>query len=173
MSGLLKNLFGKGQSSDERELGLLEHVPVFEGFSRGEIVELEKVMHRREHNSGDVLAYKGSAGHGMYVILSGSVAVMGEEGRQLAELGPGEIFGELSLLDDSPRSATVVAKADCVTLGLFRHDMQKLIHAAPSLGAALAMKLAAIVAVRLRKANDRIEELEKELMMVDKRCGEA
>ena len=99
-----------------------------------------------EVDAGYVLMTEGNIGQEAFIILSGTAAVM-RNGRKVASLGRGSIFGELSLLDPGKRTATVVAETDMDLLVVTGRGLQTTIKAAP----ASAVKLLRNLAARLRE----------------------
>jgi CRP-like cAMP-binding protein len=77
---------------------------------------------------------------------------------RIADLSSGDFFGEISLLNESPRSATVVAEKQSVLLGFFRSDLLGLMDSDPKLGVRLVYQIACIVAERLRNVTDDFPE---------------
>ena len=93
----------------------------------------------------------------MYIIQSGQAAVIsGRDDVQLSVLGDGDFFGEVSLLDETPRSATVVARTHCLIFGFFQSDLFGLIERDPRFGVKIVIRLAKILGDRLRKANVQV-----------------
>ena len=92
----------------------------------------------------------------MYIIETGKVAIVSEAGKlQLTELGDGSFFGEVSLLDAAPRSASAVARAKCRIYGFFQPDLYGLIERNPALGIKIVLGLSRLVCERLRQTNQR------------------
>lgn len=90
---------------------------------------------------GDVIFAEGDKGDAMYVIRSGEVAI--ERGGHVMEtLGPGSIFGEMALIDGSPRSVTVRAKTDCVVAPINEKSFLFLVHETPFFAVAVMRTLA-------------------------------
>jgi len=152
---------------DEALQAILEQIPVFEGFSPRELAALGRVLHKREYLPDEVIIRQDEPGMGMYIIQSGQAAVIsGRDNVELSVLGDGDFFGEVSLLDETPRSATVVARTHCQILGFFQSDLFGLIERDPRFGVKIVIRLAKILGDRLRKANaqvlalnDRVNEL--------------
>jgi CRP-like cAMP-binding protein len=132
-----------------------------------ELKEVSAIVHRREYRAGEPVFYQGDPGLGMYIVQEGSVAIViaekdGEE-KELAILSDGDFFGELGLLDESPRSASALCKTDCLLIGFFRPDLLELIERKPALGIKIVMKLAEIVGERLRKTDKELSKLKIQL----------
>jgi CRP-like cAMP-binding protein len=98
-----------------------------------------------------VIARQGEIGTGFFVVVAGSVRVV-RDGDVLAHLGPGEFFGELSILDGQPRNAMVAAESAATCLALASWDFEAALLANPALGLAILRG----VATRLRQATEAI-----------------
>lgn len=95
----------------------------------------EKAFLGKLYNDGDVIVEEGSQSRTMYVIQSGKVKVVKKEGEMettLAFLGEGDIFGEMSLFDASPRSATIVAVGEARILAIEHEGLLKKIKIDPT-----------------------------------------
>jgi CRP-like cAMP-binding protein len=101
-----------------------------------------------ELRSGAVLTRQGASGGIAYILASGQAEVL-RGGQRLALLGPGDVVGELSLIDGKPRSATVKAVTDLEVLEIDARDLTRLLHKAP----AVTLKLLAALADRLRQTD--------------------
>jgi CRP/FNR family transcriptional regulator, cyclic AMP receptor protein len=105
---------------DEQEL--LRTVPIFAELSDADIASLSKLATRRRYPKDTVVFFENEEGDFFFMILEGriKVTILGDDGREviLSILGPGDFFGEMALLDDEPRSATVVAVTDLQTLSI-------------------------------------------------------
>jgi CRP-like cAMP-binding protein len=100
--------------------------------------------------AGHVIARQNEIGTGFFVVMEGRVRVI-RDGRRLAELGPGDFFGELSVLDGQPRNAQVVAIGPCRCLALASWDLEALLTENPPLALAIIRGLAA----RLRATTEQ------------------
>ena len=102
------------------------------------------------YSLGQAIIEAGSVGQSMYVVVEGEVEVrVGDN--VVDQLGPGSIFGEMALIDDSPRSATVVAKTDCRLVEVDRRRFEFMVSETPY----FAVAVMRVMADRLRKANVR------------------
>jgi CRP-like cAMP-binding protein len=101
----------------EKAAELLKRVPIFQGLDNKEVERIATSMKQRTFKHGDTVTAEGQGGVGFFVIESGQarVSVAGEDRRML---GPGDYFGEVALLTDSPRTATIVAESDLRCYGL-------------------------------------------------------
>jgi CRP/FNR family cyclic AMP-dependent transcriptional regulator len=114
---------------------------------------------KRTHARGTTILRRGDPGTGMIVVTSGRVrvGVTSEDGREitLGILGPGDVLGDMALLDGEARSADAVALEDCAVLVLERSRFLRLLHDTPE----LSLRLLAVVTQRLRRANLALEDI--------------
>lgn len=118
----------------------LKKVPLFSGFDRKELEMLAQLLKEHQYRAGTPIVESGTAGHGLYVIKEGTVAVK-KDGRTIAKLGPGEFFGEISVLDDGPRTADVIAETDVVCLTLIAWEVRPLLMENASMTFKMLMEL--------------------------------
>lgn len=134
----------------------LKRVPLFSDLSEGDLVRFAEVTREREYPRNSVILFEDDPGDSLYIVSSGQVKVVliGEDGREviLSVLSDGDFFGEMSLIDDEPRSAHVIAMKDSLLLVLRRDDFQQQINQHPS----IAVKLLKVLVQRLRRADDKI-----------------
>lgn len=128
-------------------LGTLGDVPLFEGLSNRHLRRIAKLARIRRFASGSAMVRAGEPGRTFYVLLDGSAKV-NRPGRRSVRIGAGAFFGEMALIDDSPRSADVVADGEVLALTIDRPGFMKLLRSEPALSQALLRTLAA----RLRAA---------------------
>ncbi len=166
-NALWKNIFSERVVREGSIEEVLSKVPAFAHLSPRELKEVAAIIHRREYRSGEPVFYQGDPGLGMYIIQDGSVSIQitGKEGeaREFAVLSDGDFFGELALIDESPRSADAVCKTDCLLLGFFRPDLFELIERKSQLGLKIVLKLAEIVAQRLRTTDKELTKIKSQL----------
>ncbi len=113
----------------------LGRTPLFKDLSRAELVELAKVTEDLEFDEGKVLAREGEIGYEFFVIVDGEVAVS-KDGREIRTLSPGDFFGEIALIWDSPRrTATVTATTPIRFFVLTRQAFRSLIAHHPDIEA--------------------------------------
>lgn len=166
-SPLWGNIFKKKNGDTEGILKTLRLVPLFADMNNGELREFEKLIHRRAFKASETIFWEGEPGVGMYIIQRGTVVIFkhapGEGREELATLRSGEFFGELALLDETPRSATAVAKEPSDIIGLFRPDLFELLERKPRLGNKFLFQLATIVGDRLKNTNVEMQALRTQL----------
>ena len=131
----------------EAPVELLQRVPLFAGFDKGDLERLARSFKERTFEAGHTVAEEGKGGAGFFVIESGeaSVSVRGEE---RAKLGPGDYFGEIALIDDGARSATITADSELHCYGLASWEFRPLVESS----ATIAWQLLETLAKRLRAA---------------------
>jgi CRP/FNR family transcriptional regulator, cyclic AMP receptor protein len=100
----------------DQKVEVLERVPLFAGLSKKELGHLARHLDEVDLKEGATLTREGELGREAMILLTGTAAVR-RRGRKVAELGPGDVIGELSLLAEIPRTATVVATSD-ITVAL-------------------------------------------------------
>jgi CRP-like cAMP-binding protein len=111
---------------------LLKRVPLFSDLDNKELEEIAGSMKQRSFSSGQQIAVEGESGVGFFVIEDGdaSVTVHGDEVRRL---GPGDYFGEIALIAQTPRTATVTAETDLKTYGMTFWDFRPLVEQTPGI----------------------------------------
>jgi CRP-like cAMP-binding protein len=109
----------------------LKRAPLFAGLSRKELTHLARVSEDLEIPAGTALCREGEIGHEFFVIVDGEVEVT-RGGKRLAMRGGGEFFGEIALLEQTPRTATVTAKTPLRVFVLTDKDFRDLINESPA-----------------------------------------
>jgi CRP/FNR family transcriptional regulator, cyclic AMP receptor protein len=128
----------------------LGRVPLFAGITDESMARLAEVAGEQDFPTGTFIVRQGQVGTGLYTILSGQARVVrGSE--ELALLGPGDFFGELAVIDQQPRMASVQAETDTACLALASWDLLALLERDP----ALSLNLIKALAERLRTAGER------------------
>jgi CRP-like cAMP-binding protein len=132
----------------DRKIDLISEISLFSSCSRRDLAHIAALTLPAELKKGTILTRQGADGGLAFIIASGRAEVS-RDGRSLARLGPGDVVGELSLIDGQPRSATVTALSDMEVLELDRRDLQKVMKKVP----AVLRKLLESLSQRLREAN--------------------
>jgi CRP/FNR family transcriptional regulator, cyclic AMP receptor protein len=123
--------------TDER----LARVPLFEGLSKRQLAQISSLMTCVELSAGKVLARQGEIGREFVILLDGEVEVA-RDGKVIAVRGPGDYVGEIALLDDRPRTATVTAKTDATIEVLNRAEFVSMLADAPELSSQILTTIA-------------------------------
>ena len=143
-------------TTEQSAVELLRSVPLFAGLEEGELERFSQVAVPRTFPAGTRVFHEGDSSDACYIVRDGSFRVTREhsDGRAitLATLGPGEIFGELAMLDGDTRSASAESITDGTLLALPANDVRSLLGRNPE----IALKLVAGLVRRLRAANMRL-----------------
>ena len=138
---------------------VLRQAPLFSGLDDEAASALRASMSETRIRRGEVLFREGDSGDRLFVVTLGKVKLgrTSSDGREnlLAILGPGQMFGELSLFDPGPRSATATAVTPCTLMSLGHDELLRWLEDQPSVARALLHQLAA----RLRKTSDVVADL--------------
>jgi len=134
----------------------VRQIPLFPQLDDGELERIGRAAREKSYPKGSVILFEDDPGDALYVVLSGQVKVVliGEDGREviLSMLKMGDFFGEMSLIDDQPRSAHVIAVEDSGLLVLRRDDFRACLEESPR----IALGLLQALSRRLRRADDKI-----------------
>ena len=142
-----------------RGLVLLRTIPLFSGVRDPELEEIASVATHRKVVRGTVIVRAGDPTDSLYILINGSARVLNsdEEGREviLSILGPGDFFGEMGLIDGSPRSADVTAAEPCELLVISKADFKRCLQE----NFEVALNIMKRLVERLREADRKIESL--------------
>lgn len=145
------------------DLAFLRTVFLLKDLSEPDLAALSLSLRDRRVKKGEVLFREGDPGHELYLIREGTVIVSklvtGRVEQVLARIGVGEVFGEMSLFDEAPRSATIQAETDSVLLCLDREGLRRLIETRPRAAAAFLFRLVRLFIARLRATGDLVAEV--------------
>jgi CRP-like cAMP-binding protein len=134
----------------------LKQAPLFAGLSPQHLKALGKACTEREFQSGDIIVRQGNPGVGLFIIQSGRVRVekVTDDGDkiELAEHGPGEVIGELSVIDGATRTASVVALENTQCLVLASWDFNSFLESHPQ----VALEILPVVVQRFRETNEAL-----------------
>lgn len=140
-------------------LSLLKIIPMFAGLSDAQLEQIAKMAVRRKAPRNTTIVHAGDSTDSIFVIVSGSAKVLNRdvEGNEviLTLLSAGECFGEMGLIDGSPRSADVVASESCELLVITKPDFMKALAG----NVDLCLNIMKSLVLRLREANRKIESL--------------
>jgi CRP/FNR family cyclic AMP-dependent transcriptional regulator len=124
---------------------MLKQVPLFSGLDEKELQAIASSMRERKFRAGDTVTQEGAGGVGFFVVGSGEADVnVGGEAK--GSVGPGDYFGEIALINESPRTATLTARTDMVCYGMTPWDFRPLVES----NSAIAWKLLTAMAEKMR-----------------------
>ena len=133
---------------------------IFFGLSDEQIKGIAEVAEQQVYNGGELICREGERGDSMFIVLSGKVDVLkkNREGREvkLATLSPGAIFGEMTLVNVEPRSATVSAVEEAVVVILKNSALSDIFMQDRELLIVILINIARILSKRLREANEKL-----------------
>ena len=158
----------KSKAKVERSIiDVLKGVPVFEELSRREIQNIARIAYQRHYSAGEVIIHEGQNAAGMYIMVDGQAEVTKalEDGTilHLTTLENSGLFGDVGLLDSSPRTATVKATRDSSVIGFFRPELLELMNSNPRLASKVIFKLGQILTVRFRFIHNEFEKAQAEI----------
>jgi CRP-like cAMP-binding protein len=131
--------------ANEARTGLLSRCALFSGMAADGLAALARRATEVDFPAGHVIARQGDIGSGLFVIVSGRVRVV-RSGQLLATLGAGDFFGELSVLDRMPRTASVISEEPTSCLALASWDLEATVAESPT----VALTIMRGLALRLR-----------------------
>ena len=145
-------------AQDENK-AFLKRVPLFSGLTDGQIERLAAGSVRRNFPKGRTIVAEGEPSQSLYVLLSGRAKVQRSdtEGKEviLSVLGPGECFGEMSLIDDAPRSASVITLESSDFMSIAKESFKAILASSPE----ICLRIMRGLVKRLREADKKIETL--------------
>ena len=134
---------------------MLGHVWLFAGLNQDQLEAISSFTFQKTFNPGELIVEEGHTGNGLYLILSGETEVVkglgNEDQRVVARRGPGDVFGEMALLGEWPRTATVRALEKVECLGIDRWVFLTQLERQPQVG----IRLLQVLAQRLRDSDAR------------------
>lgn len=157
------NLFkGLLSSENEAETDLLARIPIFKELSKRELRTVGGVLYDRNYEAGENIFKMHQPGAAMFIIKKGRVQIVLDEDEEnttvLAELTEGNFFGEIALLENSPRSASAYAVTNTELLAVFRSDIEHLMQREPYIAARIMKQLAVVIGIRLKETNKLLSQ---------------
>lgn len=154
-------------------IDIIHRIPIFATLPESHVVKIAKSAHLTRHEAGQVIFTQGTEGHHLFIVLEGTVAVWKDYGDEAPDLltvcGPGDIFGELALIDEVVRSATVVVREPCQLACIDKSDFTDIITEHP-VGVAFMKSLSLMIRDRtelfaqmLKRRLQQIRRLEHDL----------
>jgi CRP/FNR family transcriptional regulator, cyclic AMP receptor protein len=126
-------------------IDMLKKVPLFAGLDNKELQEIARSMRERRFKAGDTVTQEGAGGVGFFVVEEGQADV-NVSGESKGSVGPGDYFGEIALINESPRTATLTARTDMLCYGMTPWDFRPLVET----NSTIAWKLLTAMAEKMR-----------------------
>lgn len=140
----------KGETMSDEVIESLKQVPLFQGMSDKALARVAEISKEVSHRAGKTIVEEDHSAVGFHLILSGEADAT-QGGAVVSTMGPGDYFGEMSLIDGKPRSASVVAKTDLRTLAIPAWNFNRLLDENPDMMRALLVSLSG----RIRQMRDQ------------------
>ena len=135
---------------------VLLHVPIFSLLTSRELQRVAQAMHLRKYAKGECVIRGGAAQSGFYVIVKGAVDVVSRTGSVVGTLYSPELIGEFALLDDSPRSSSLIAAESSELIGFFKPDLMDILITNPELGCKILLRISEEMACSLQRDYTRL-----------------
>lgn len=151
MFPFLKSFFLDPEFKDKRDF--LAHLPIFQGIRSSDFTYLFRTLQEKTYQKGETLFVEGDIGRALFIVVSGSISLTRNKGgttEALAEVKPGEIFGEMALLEEMPRTATATASEKTKAYLLYKNKLDALLYEHPRLGVVVTHYLARNLSARMR-----------------------
>ena len=142
------------------KLVFLQRIRLFEGIKKRSLIHVLENLQERTYLKGETIFTQGDIGRALFLVFSGKIALSRldpetQKSEAIAEVHPGEFFGEMALLEEMPRTATAVALEETRVFMLFKIKLESLLFARPKIGVVIASQLAKILSARLRAYLDK------------------
>lgn len=156
-------LVGAGASFQDELFDMVANVAIFNHFESAEIRQLIRHMHAYAAPAGKTIFREGDPGAYMGVLVSGSIEVrkQSEDGREcaIAVITPGKTFGEMSLIDGQPYSASTRTVQPSTIVLITRDNFMQCVQRHPALGVKLLMEIARLLSMRLRQTSGQLADM--------------
>ncbi|MCG3173901.1 MAG: hypothetical protein GMKNLPBB_02112 [Myxococcota bacterium] len=165
ITAVVLNVGGAPVSSDinvARKMEVLRRIPLFKHLTYKELMKVLNIVTLRAFGSGEVIIQENTFGDEMFIILAGRVQIL-KDTRLITTLDRGVHFGEMALIDNAPRSATVRAEQACKTMVIRRGDFYPLLRREPQLAVKLLWSFCQVLNDRLRATNEELSGVKDKL----------
>jgi len=144
------------------KLGFLKTIRLFEGIRKRQLIHVLESLQPRTYLKGETIFTQGDIGRALFIVFSGKIALSRlapatRKNEVIAEVNPGEFFGEMALLEEMPRTATAYALEETRVFMLFKIKLESLFFSRPQIGVIIAAQLAKIMSARLRAIIEKPE----------------
>jgi CRP/FNR family transcriptional regulator, cyclic AMP receptor protein len=143
-----------GSDTNARKVEMLKNIPIFHELTRNEILEVDELLHERVYEKDEIIFEEGEPGHGIFIIVSGKLRADPSHKllkTAILDFGPGEMVGELSLFDEAPRTAKVVAVERTAIVALFQAEFSSLLIKNKNIGMKVLVEIARTLSRRARQ----------------------
>lgn len=145
-----------------KSVDFLSRIPIFAGLHRHDLGRLLGILYAKSYPAGEVVFQEGETGRALFIIESGEVVVVKAahpapgraEDAVIARFGPGGFFGEMALLEERPRSATVKTTRESVLRFVYKVKLDAFIEKHPRVGVKVLHNLARVLSARLRETSE-------------------
>lgn len=141
-------------AADKHRIQVLRTISLFRELTDNELLEVDGLLHERVYQQEEIIFDEGDLGLGLFIVVSGRVKALPHHElfkAAVLEFGPGDFFGELSLFDDSPRTAQTVALEETRVVALFRNEFFALLQKNKNIGVKILFELCRTVSRRARQ----------------------
>ena len=163
-------------NKDKTLVEILKKIPLLSQLGKRELKTISKFAYERTFEANEFVFQTGQPGAAMFIIKEGEVKIVKENSEEeyieIIKLSTGDIFGELALLDNSPRSAGALVSKPTIAIAIFREDLNKLLETHPEIGGKIMMHLAIITGKRLKDTTNQVVEMENEITLLRKKLNE-
>ena len=145
---------------DEVVVEIIEKLALFTGISRSILLKLATLFNEKIFNKDEFIFTEGSAGNSMMIVVSGEVRISQTDEsveEALIVLKKGDLFGEMAMLEELPRTATVIANTNVIILEIKRDDFLKFLNENSQAGVDILLRLAKTISSRLREADSKLK----------------
>ena len=150
------NVFRYVEDEATSVIDVLLNVPIFSLLTSRELQRVAQAMHLRKYAQGECVIRSGASQSGFYVIVEGAVDVVSRTGGVLGTLHSPELIGEFALLDDSPRSSSLIAAEPSELIGFFKPDLMDILVTNPELGCKILLRMSEEMARNLQRDYTRL-----------------
>ncbi len=145
----------KQLSARAKAVQILQKIPVFHGLSEEQYRLVMSMCHSAQIKEGEGIFDQGDDGDSLYILLSGEIDIRVSGIGRVHVMKPGEILGEVGLVKRVPRTASAVAKSNCVLLQIYAERMHEVLRRHPGMGYLVMRNVARILADRLSESNKK------------------
>lgn len=146
----------------EIKVKFLSQIPIFQGLHKLALGKLLGIMYAKNYPADEMVFEEGETGRALFIIESGEVAVVKSiahspgpaEEKVIARLGPGSFFGEMALLEERPRSATVKTTKESVLHFVYKVKFDSFVEQHPGIGVRILQNLSKVLSSRLRETSE-------------------